>query len=383
MSLNLDRLKRITSSGNYIAEVDGLRFIAIASVVLMHLHTHFYRENAVGADLVSQSFFDLLLKNGQNGVFVFFAISGFILGLPFVKQYQHGGRQVKLGAYFTRRLTRLEPPYIFFLTGFFVLLVIMGEHSITDLFQRFLAGLTYTHYFVYNEWNPILPVSWSLETEVQFYILAPVIAWLFKISRPLLLYLVFLFLILADIYIGIHFKPTIRSLHLGQSLLYYGSFFLVGFILADLYLRKPAFFSKRNFIWDLIFGAALLGIFIYSRELPFPRYFRTLLIIPLFIGAFKGPISNWVMSRKIVAITGGMCYTMYLLHYPFIHLAIKPFSIYFGNYDLSLLIVILILVPAIWIVTAFFFLLIEKPCMDKNWPNNLIAYLKKKFANQS
>ena len=51
----------------------------------------------------------------RRGVELFFIISGFILGLPFAKQYLAGGKQVRLGAYFLRRLTRLEPPYILIL----------------------------------------------------------------------------------------------------------------------------------------------------------------------------------------------------------------------------------------------------------------------------
>ena len=33
------RMRRITTSGRYLGELDGLRFIAIAWVVLHHIHT--------------------------------------------------------------------------------------------------------------------------------------------------------------------------------------------------------------------------------------------------------------------------------------------------------------------------------------------------------
>ncbi len=47
------------------------------------------------------------------GVKVFFAISGFVLALPFLKYYLGiSDKKVQLKSYFIRRLTRLEPPFI-------------------------------------------------------------------------------------------------------------------------------------------------------------------------------------------------------------------------------------------------------------------------------
>jgi hypothetical protein len=43
------RLGRVTTSGNYIAEIDGLRFVAIAAVICVHL-TGIWTAN-VGKDL--------------------------------------------------------------------------------------------------------------------------------------------------------------------------------------------------------------------------------------------------------------------------------------------------------------------------------------------
>jgi peptidoglycan/LPS O-acetylase OafA/YrhL len=59
--------RRITSSGTFIPEIDGLRFVAIASVVMHHLTTfihakdiHIYRDNtdySVLKDLGWKGFF--------------------------------------------------------------------------------------------------------------------------------------------------------------------------------------------------------------------------------------------------------------------------------------------------------------------------------------
>src|SRR4051794_6304062 len=82
----LDAFRRITTSGEIIPEIDGLRFIAIAAVILHHL--------ALFVSTQRKSDEGLLLV-GQNGVELFFAISGFILAVPFAMQYLNAGKRVK------------------------------------------------------------------------------------------------------------------------------------------------------------------------------------------------------------------------------------------------------------------------------------------------
>ncbi|MFM7487074.1 MAG: acyltransferase family protein [Cytophagales bacterium] len=78
--------KRITSSGNFIPEIDGLRFIAIASVVLYHLSGFITTKDLNEyVDTINYSFLEHFLSHGHLGVPLFFTISGFILGMPFAK----------------------------------------------------------------------------------------------------------------------------------------------------------------------------------------------------------------------------------------------------------------------------------------------------------
>jgi hypothetical protein len=90
------RLSRVTSSGELIPEIDGLRFLAIASVLLHHTMSIYLRESgrsavevqsqSVWAAASSQSWWVPLAYSGHFGVNLFFAISGFILALPFAKR---------------------------------------------------------------------------------------------------------------------------------------------------------------------------------------------------------------------------------------------------------------------------------------------------------
>jgi len=115
----ISKLTRVTSSGQFIPEVDGLRFFAIITVVFYHLNTHFLRltENQwVFTEM--DSFLQFFLVRGGLGVQVFFTISGFILALPFANHYLNKTSKISLKKYYLRRLTRLEPTYIITLTIF-------------------------------------------------------------------------------------------------------------------------------------------------------------------------------------------------------------------------------------------------------------------------
>ena len=104
-------LRRITSGSSWIPEIDGLRFIAIALVVLFHLaaqvsaksHITFTRHDWY-AGLFA------IFERGDIGVRIFFVISGFILGRPFARHYLLGHARPSLRSYYLRRITRLEPP---------------------------------------------------------------------------------------------------------------------------------------------------------------------------------------------------------------------------------------------------------------------------------
>ena len=121
-----NKLSRVTSSGNYISEVDGLRFIAIMPVIIQHLSERLIKHTPIEfATPIAQDQLAFLASRGTIGVFIFFAISGFILAFPFAKYHLAGGREVKLKDYFIRRITRLEPPYILWMSIFFVVLFLV------------------------------------------------------------------------------------------------------------------------------------------------------------------------------------------------------------------------------------------------------------------
>jgi hypothetical protein len=171
-------LRRITTSGQYFAEVDGLRFVAIASVFLFHVSGDVVRRSSEGEGLPSGWVFRLA-QQLNVGVPLFFAISGMILALPFASYRLMSGKRPSLKRYFLRRLTRLEPPYIASLLILFVLKMVAHRGTASEMFPHLGASLLYLHNLIYRDMSSINPIAWSLEVEVQFYILAPLLSLIF------------------------------------------------------------------------------------------------------------------------------------------------------------------------------------------------------------
>jgi peptidoglycan/LPS O-acetylase OafA/YrhL len=180
MLLNVRRLGRVITRGRrFIPEVDGLRFVAISAVVLYHLSQHTLTRHMAGASVQpEESWLPKLLDLGRYGVRLFFVLSGFLLALPFAKWRLGLGDKPSLRAYYLRRLTRLEPPYMVAMLLLFVgpPLVANWISNGWSLWPNLLASLVYQHNLIFGEMSPINPVTWSLEIEVQFYMLAPALA---------------------------------------------------------------------------------------------------------------------------------------------------------------------------------------------------------------
>src|SRR3984893_5899838 len=183
----LAHISRETSSGRFIPEMDGLRFAAIGMVILFHLNAYltakspFYSTAPPNSDWLAQA-----ALVGFRGVELFFVISVFILGLPFAASYLKGATPVNLRKYYLRRLTRLEPPYIAALLVLYILALTVKGVPPASFYPHLAASIFYLHSLIYGTFSPAMGVAWSLEIEVQFYLLVPLLTLLFAIkSRAL------------------------------------------------------------------------------------------------------------------------------------------------------------------------------------------------------
>lgn len=120
--------------------------------------------------------------SGELGVQLFFVISGYVLGLGFYRSAQ-ASRGVGLAGYFMRRFRRLEPPFVLIMTFFFLILLASGRFGLIDGFGHYLASILYLHGIIYWEPSTINTVTWSLEVELQFYVLAPLLYAAYRLPK--------------------------------------------------------------------------------------------------------------------------------------------------------------------------------------------------------
>jgi peptidoglycan/LPS O-acetylase OafA/YrhL len=266
---------------------------------------------------------------GWFGVQLFFIISGFILAMPFAEHHLLDTPKISLKKYFLRRVTRLEPPYIVNLTILFAMLIIWpgfrfegrGAMAFWEYLPHFMASLVYAHNAIYQEMSFINNVAWTLEIEIQFYILAPLLCMVFAVRRPMLRRLI----VLAAIFVSAWQSNYYFSNMLNRCIVGQVRYFLLGLLLADIYLTQWKGKPAKTFVWDIFGIAAWLTVpFLmadwkfYLGQLEWLGRSRNFLLPPVllvaYMAAFRGRLVNKFFSFSWVAAYGGMCYSIYLYH---------------------------------------------------------------------
>jgi peptidoglycan/LPS O-acetylase OafA/YrhL len=365
------RLTRVLGEGRaFIPVVDGLRLVAISVVVLHHIGGWVdARVPHVNGPLDGSVRW--LLGQGHFGVQLFFVISGFLLALPFARTRLHGAPARPLGAYYLRRLTRLEPPYVLSLLLLASAAAATGARSADEgVVAHALAALLYQHGTIYAGPLPFNPVAWSLEVEVQFYLLTPALSYVFAIRQTLARRLVLVAVVLTGGALAMAFSSSPRW---SLSLLGQIEFFAAGFLLADVYLTEWRGDPSPQPAWDLasvIGWTGLLGAAAIPLLAPVTM---PLLVLLAYAGAMRGSRSRRLFSRPWAVAIGGMCYSMYLLHYPLISFVgrLAPALLEGPSYAAACVAYAAALLPVIVSVTLVYFVFVERPCMNPGWASAL------------
>jgi len=370
-----NKFRRITTNQLYFPEIDGIRFLAIVLVILFHSHGYFMGKTTAkfADDLQNYTWLNTFFENGDRGVTLFFVLSGFILCLPFAHHYINNGKKVSLKRYYLRRLTRLEPPYFIAMTAIFLLSLAAHLKPVSVLVHSWLASLIYCHNIIFHHAPFLTVVAWSLEIEIQFYILAPLLFRLLtlpKTTRRLILLTVSIAItLLQQVYM-----PPFNSI--------YGfiQYFLAGILLADIYVSDEMAGVLNKPVIVLIAIITLLAIL----YLPVHSNFYAALSFPFLIGLFyyivlKNDTVKNIFSYKFIPIIGGMCYSIYLLHYTIIAIAGRyTLGIRFTTYYLpNIFLQILLLGIPVLAISSIFYYFIERPFMSGKWLDMLIKKDKK------
>jgi peptidoglycan/LPS O-acetylase OafA/YrhL len=385
----LSSLRRSTSHSEFIPVIDGLRFLAILPVVVHHLCERAIRI-AEDRHLATVSDYVLisLFPSGYLGVELFFVISGLIISYPFISAHLRGQRNPNVRNFYLRRVTRLEPPYFLVMIGCYFFVLLTGyipevAHTFSDtsisLERSLAASLVYMHGLLLGGMPKLNPPAWSLEIEIQFYTLAPIVLLAVLRLRCLVAIVLGILMLTAGSIFASHF-PEIQSVtwHV-LPLTYFFHLFLTGILINILTLGDLVPQRIPRAVWDIGFIAAFAILYVIDKhEGPMlaaatqvPCY------LVLFLAAFKGAFFRRLLSLPWIFTIGGMCYTIYLIHLPILQVLTGPVMRISGcvSFIPGLLISLVVTLPILFTVSVAFFLLIEKPCMNPMWPFRLGTWI--------
>ncbi len=154
------------SSARSIPSLDGLRALAVTSVVLFHCET----------PILSSAHWLQPFRNGALGVTCFFVLSGFLITKLLLNELDRFGK-VDLWRFYFRRACRIFPPY-------YAYLLVVGLLCLLHLTQIDLSSFLYAVFYARN-YAPhptveLLGHVWSLCLEEQFYLVWPACLVLFR-----------------------------------------------------------------------------------------------------------------------------------------------------------------------------------------------------------
>jgi peptidoglycan/LPS O-acetylase OafA/YrhL len=340
---------------NYFAHIDGLRAIAVMSVVLHHLMPSF-------------------VPGGFIGVDVFFVISGYLITGILIREME--AKNFSFMGFYERRARRIFPALfavlLFTLIGSYILFL-------PSDFISTLRGAFGTVFFISNMvfWqdlsagyfaamdgalNPLVH-TWSLAVEEQFYVLFPILLLLcykIKFHNFLVIFsLLFLISLLSSEYfidsnsVAVFFLSPFRAWEL-----------LAGSILALKIIPNIDSKLGREFFSGMGLAAILYACFYLNDHTSFPGISALLPVLGSVAIIHSGMGGDGVILRilklKPFIFIGLISYSLYLWHWPLI---------VFANYlnpaeSFSIFKILFLLIASISLSTISYYL-VEQPFRAK------------------
>lgn len=292
------------SAGRYRPDIDGLRAVAVISVVLFHAG---YRR----------------FTGGFVGVDIFFVISGFLITRIIRDQVEH--RDFSFKKFYVRRMRRLFPALFATVVLTFITAVVFFA---PDLFRAvgsssIAALLSYSNihfwqdsgYFdAANTLKPLLH-TWSLGVEEQFYLVWPlilVVASRWRAALPVLLGLFAGSIVLGLVYRS---EPT--------AVFYLTPFRIYQLAIGGLMVWVVDRVVVTGFVREagLALGLALIAVAVltFTEATPFPVNGLVPCVGAALVILFGSAPRLGLLLRNPVAVGIGLVsYSIYLVHWPIV-----------------------------------------------------------------
>jgi peptidoglycan/LPS O-acetylase OafA/YrhL len=291
----------------YRADIDGLRALAILSVLIYHA-------------------FPSALRGGFIGVDIFFVISGFLISGIIFDNLEHS--KFSFREFYARRIRRLFPALVLILFaclafGWFFLL----PDESPQLGIHVAAGAGFiSNFALWNEagyfdpsasQKPLLHL-WSLGIEEQFYVFWPLLLWLaYRRKNNFLAFTLAIAIASFIVNVSTAASSPVAAFYSPLSRFWE---LMVGGILAYLTLHKSQYFSKCSNLQSLT-GLLLIAVALValSDDSTFPGWWALLPTCGTFLILSAKPtawLNRHVFSNRLLVWIGMISYPLYLWHWP-------------------------------------------------------------------
>lgn len=290
----------------YRPEIDGLRAIAVSSVVVFHASRDW-------------------LPGGFTGVDVFFVISGYLITRLILEELHEG--RFSFAGFYERRARRILPALLVVLTATLIGVYLVGlpNHLVDSAWSAGAAvfAVSNIHFWQSSgyfapaaEFMPLLH-TWSLGVEEQFYLLFPVFLLLLaKLRLPIGLCLALLLVPLFPLSLWLSIEKPSVAFYLLPSRAWE--------LLLGAALAAGAFPSVRSpVIAETMATAGLVmivtGFFLIDPGMWFPGWAALLPCVGtalVILGTAHGRIIRAVLALPALVFIGLISYSLYLWHWP-------------------------------------------------------------------
>lgn len=304
-------------AGAYRPDVDGLRAISIALVLIFHIFPEY-------------------IPGGFVGVDVFFVISGYLITGLLLKDYEQG--QFSILKFYGRRVRRIFPALlVVMLVAMFIgaRVLLPDEQAALGLqigagagfFANILFWFQSGYFDTEAALKPMLHL-WSLGVEEQFYLFWPLLLGLLLRWRSRLLMVVAVLAIVS-------FVTSIYLVEAHPVAAFYSPFgrfweLMLGALVAIGKLGDEGSSDARGFspVWD---GVSLAGVcaivataFLISPASKFPGWLAVAPVLGatmIIAAGRRSALNRHLLGSQFFVFIGLISYPLYLWHWPLISFA--------------------------------------------------------------
>jgi peptidoglycan/LPS O-acetylase OafA/YrhL len=317
---------------------DALRAIAALLVLVFHVaiealvwkHTRgfvFSSEGAAGYRPLAGVFATPLMVV-RTGIYIFFALSGYLLTRGFLASYTHGTPRPSISRYLRNRALRIVPAFWVITTVF----IVWQRGWVGSGVDGVLAIYGFMQNYHWSHAALSMPQAWTLDLEVAFYVLIPLVALLALTllkrvrATPGQRLAIVLVVLLVAYAASLAFKHLAGSpLWFTYNIVEYLFAFIPGVALAAIepFAAPRLRAARRGALWAwgaLAVSAGLIATFVL---LPVTQVNLRLICVTLGCGALlAAPLAlQWatggcwrVLDNRVMHWLGERSYGIYLIH---------------------------------------------------------------------